>query len=108
VTAGDTWAQLELEGGRRLSRVSFLPAGRWFVEGLRPGELNVTNDAGKHWTTVVGQGLPNGIRWGMAFTSDVQGMMLVETPPDFSDSWTIMFVTQDGGQHWAPARIDPT
>lgn len=105
---GDTWAQMELEGGRRLSPVSFLPAGRWFVEGLRPGELNVTNDAGKHWTTVVAEGLPDGIRWGMAFTSEAQGMMLVGTAPQIGDSWIVMFVTQDGGQHWAPARIDPS
>jgi hypothetical protein len=44
----------------------------------------------------------------MAFTNETQGMMLVGTPDDFGDSWIIMFVTQDGGQHWVPARIDPT
>jgi photosystem II stability/assembly factor-like uncharacterized protein len=105
---GRTWTHAELEGFRRRSPVSFLPAGRWFAEGLNPGELNVTNDAGKHWTTVVGQGLPDGIRWGMAFTSEAQGMMLVGTPDDLPESWIVMFVTQDGGQHWAPARIGLT
>lgn len=105
---GGTWTQVELEGFRRRSPVSFLPAGRWFVEGIQPGELGVTTDAGKHWTTVVAEGLPDGIRWGMAFTNETQGMMLVGTPDDFGDSWIIMFVTQDGGQHWVPARIDPT
>jgi hypothetical protein len=43
----------------------------------------------------------------MAFTSEARGMMLVGTPPEIADSWIVMFVTQDGGQHWLPARIDP-
>jgi photosystem II stability/assembly factor-like uncharacterized protein len=105
--AGDTWGRIELDGGSRRSPVSFLPTGGWFAEGIRPGELNVSNDAGKNWTALVTDGLPDGIRWGMAFTTEAQGMLLVGTSPDIGDSWIVMFVTQDRGQHWVPARIDP-
>jgi len=76
------------------------PSTWWVIGGREHANVQITTDAGKHWSTVVAQGLPPGCSTADVSAASSRTALVLVRVPFGPFGPTILYMTHDGGRTW--------